>query len=105
MNMLYNGLENTIVRWSCKSYINDIENDQDINMLCDDIELFVKDTFLKNLSLEYRNNASNNIKQLILDWHFDGTQTAGALTRSIVKIMEAFELAYIREKLIDDILE
>ena len=102
MNMLYNGLENTIVKWTCNPYI---DSSQDINELCSDIELFVKDIFLKFLSKDYKNNASDNIKQLILDWYADGTQTAGSLTRSIVKVMEAFELAYLRDKKIDDILE
>ena len=99
-NILYNGIENTIISWVIKD-----REKEDLSLLTSRILYFVDKVFLKHINKEYLDDAKIIIKSLIIIWHEDGHRTAGDLTREIAKVMETFELSYLRDKQINDILD
>ena len=98
--LLYNAIENTIIKYVIKECV-----DNKYYGLHTDIKFFIEKVFLKHLNKEYMDNSWIIINSLIDSWIKDSTKTAGHLTREIINVMEIFELAYLRDKQINDILE
>lgn len=98
-NMLYNGLENTIIRWCM---IDEIDDHKDNLYIC--IINFIDKIFLENLDKENKNNILSIIDDLINNWVKD-ERTAGSLTREIINVMEIFETAILRDDKINEILK
>lgn len=95
-NMLYHGLENTIVKWCL------IDEYQGNLYLV--ITNFLEKIFLENLDKENKDTILLIINNLINNW-IEDERTAGSLTREIIKAMETFELAILRDDKINEILK